>query len=283
MYMIDLAWQNWLRENIARGCNLEELASIMQNNGFSPLDVQREISAQLSQRYAAPEPTPFQAGSAKLPDFKKFAQVRITRDPAAKYVGKGKTQLYTFDNFLSPHECQQVIGAINSKLRPSTITTGEDKTGFRTSSTCDLGYLGMPFLEKIEKRIARTLGIRLTWAEVAQGQKYEVGQEFKAHTDYFEPNSSEYRQYASEQGQRTWTFMIYLNEVAKGGSTYFTALDINFIPKPGQAVIWNNLFEDGIPNPDTIHHGMPVLEGTKYIITKWFRSQGPGQPFFSAK
>jgi prolyl 4-hydroxylase len=30
---------------------------------------------------------------------------------------------------------------------------------------------------------------------------------------------------------------------------------------------------DGTPNYDTLHEGMRVIEGTKYIITKWFRER----------
>jgi prolyl 4-hydroxylase len=36
-------------------------------------------------------------------------------------------------------------------------------------------------------------------------------------------------------------------------------------------LIWNNLLPDGSPNYDTLHEGMRVTEGQKYIITKWFR------------
>jgi prolyl 4-hydroxylase len=28
---------------------------------------------------------------------------------------------------------------------------------------------------------------------------------------------------------------------------------------------------DGAPNPQTLHEGTSVVEGVKYIITKWFR------------
>ncbi|HEX7694798.1 MAG TPA: oxygenase, partial [Sphingomonas sp.] len=30
---------------------------------------------------------------------------------------------------------------------------------------------------------------------------------------------------------------------------------------------------DGSPNPSTIHQGMKVRAGTKYVITKWFRER----------
>ena len=65
--------------------------------------------------------------------------------------------------------------------------------------------------------------------------------------------------------------MIYLNDVEEGGETFFPFLSIAFYPKKGQALIWNNLSFDGMPNKQTLHQGKPVLKGSKAIITKWFR------------
>ena len=58
-----------------------------------------------------------------------------------------------------------------------------------------------------------------TFSEPIQAQYYQVGQQFKAHTDYFDPgtNTSD----VNLKGNRTWTFMIYLNNVEVGGETYF--------------------------------------------------------------
>ncbi|MEL6875043.1 MAG: oxygenase, partial [Pseudomonadota bacterium] len=36
---------------------------------------------------------------------------------------------------------------------------------------------------------------------------------------------------------------------------------------------WNNLLPDGSVNDRTLHHGMAVTSGTKYVITKWFREK----------
>ena len=73
-------------------------------------------------------------------------------------------------------------------------------------------------------------------------------------------------------GQRTYTFMCYLNDVEEGGETNFIALNKKFKPKQGMAVIWNNLYKNGIPNPKTLHEALPPVSGDKYVITKWFRS-----------
>ena len=104
-----------------------------------------------------------------------------------------------------------------------------------------------------------------------QGQFYSVGEQFKPHTDYFE--GDELLSFAGSKGQRTWTFMIYLNEPQGGGETQFVKLGCSVRPRPGRAVTWNNLTKDGQPNPAMLHAGTSVTAGFKAVITKWFRSQ----------
>ncbi|GLS27236.1 2OG-Fe(II) oxygenase [Marinibactrum halimedae] len=114
-----------------------------------------------------------------------------------------------------------------------------------------------------------------------QGQYYEVGQEFKPHTDFFEEH--EIDQHGAVMGQRTFTVMIYLNTVEEGGETEFPRLNAKFAPKCGTAVIWSSLYSDGAPNINSLHHAHPVKKGYKAVITKWFRSSSritPAPPMF---
>ena len=97
------------------------------------------------------------------------------------------------------------------------------------------------------------------------------GQEFKPHTDTFEPGGADFFAHCAEQGQRTWTAMLYLNEPEDGGATRFKAIGKTIQPETGKLLAWNNLLPDGSPNAATLHQGMKVRRGTKYIITKWFR------------
>ena len=113
-------------------------------------------------------------------------------------------------------------------------------------------------------------------SEPIQGQRYDPGEYFKEHTDWFTPGTEEYITHTRVGGQRTWTVMIYLNVVERGGETFFRKLDRCFTPSPGLALIWNNLQADGTPNPFTLHEAIPVAKGHKWVITKWFRSQ-PGR------
>jgi len=41
-------------------------------------------------------------------------------------------------------------------------------------------------------------------------------------------------------------------------------------PEAGKLLAWNNRRADGSANPATLHHGMKVRQGVKYVITKWY-------------
>ena len=67
--------------------------------------------------------------------------------------------------------------------------------------------------------------------------------------------------------------MVFLNDVPEGGATWFPQAGVKIAPKRGMLLAWNNMSPDGTPNGLTLHEGMPVVEGVKYIVTKWFRER----------
>lgn len=267
---VDSRWQHWIQENLERGCSPHELRQILTKNGFSDCSIALMLPGQTHIPAAVMQP-----------DYEALADPPMLQDPppALREYAPELLQLFTLDDFLSAAECDEIAALTLRQLRPSTVTT-EGDYGYRTSSTSDLSELDEPAVAALDLKIARTLGIRPEYSEAIQAQRYEVGQEFKRHTDYFEPGTDEYARFAAERGNRTWTFMVYLNEGMKGGSTRFFAAGETFKPRKGQAVIWNNLYRDGRPNPDTLHAGEPVTAGYKLIITKWFLETGSGPMFF---
>ena len=259
---LDAEWTRWLHLNIQRNCSIDELRGILRSNGFSDASIEAGIA---SAGKAAPLHVPAPLVAAQIPR----ANLQL---PNGMAQGGEKAQLYTADDFLSGEECDEIVALILAQLRPSTISTppgGEYDTAFRTSRTCDLSDT-IPAVARLDTKIAAAIGFARSMAEPTQGQHYEIGQVFKTHTDFFKPYELE-KYTMGDLGQRTWTFMIYLNDPAGGGETEFPDLGIKVSPKRGRAVVWNNLRASGEGNDATRHQSLPVTAGTKTIITKWFR------------
>ena len=194
------------------------------------------------------------------------------RFPQTQQIPARALELFQLRAFLADDECDALIAAIEADRRPSTIADANGDPLFRTSETCDL-HPTNALVAAIDRRISDLLGIDPAYGEVMQGQRYAVGQEFKLHTDYFDPDGPDYASYCSVWGQRTWTAMIYLNVPQAGGATRFKTIDKIVQPERGKLLCWNNQLPGGGGNPATLHQGMKVRAGTKYIITKWFRER----------
>jgi prolyl 4-hydroxylase len=197
---------------------------------------------------------------------------RLGTSAGVQRVPSPKLDLFVVRGFLDAETCGRIVAQIDANRRPSTVSDFNGDNAFRTSETCDLPDTD-PIVGMIDARIAGLTGLDLAHGEPMQGQRYAVGQEFKGHTDYFEPSGADFEKYCSISGQRTWTVMIYLNEPEAGGATRFKVIDKIVQPETGKLLAWNNLRPDGRVNPSTLHHGMKVRAGTKYVITKWFRER----------
>jgi prolyl 4-hydroxylase len=129
------------------------------------------------------------------------------------------------NGFLSKNECQALVEMIEANnVRSSVVVGGTDRSGIsetRTSSTSNLAP-NDPTVKSIHQKIADNLGLDIKKGEDLQGQKYEVGQFFKEHNDYFSGDA--YDKHCLSSGNRTFTFMIYLNDDFDGGGTSFPKL-----------------------------------------------------------
>lgn len=265
--LLDASWDQWLRDNIRRGCDLGEVLGTLRKQGFTDAVIAQSLDAAM--------PRDGGDGESRAPP-----PLLRRMPPGLRKVNTDKLELYTLDDFMSEKECQRLVALINHHLRPSTVAWDNGDRGFRTSQTSDLALLRSPLALATDAKICKTMGIRAEYSEGIQAQRYDIGQQFKGHMDYFEPGSLEYVRYTAARGNRTWTFMVYLNEDMQGGGTKFFAIDRTFQPKRGQALLWNNLHADGTTNKNTMHSGEPVIAGHKLIITKWFRELGEGKPFY---
>lgn len=211
-------------------------------------------------------------GSAERARMGREVSARLQAAPGGKRAPIEAAEMYLFENWLNDQDCATLVRLIDEGRRPSTLLAVTEDEEFRNSESCDLDRWS-PEVRPIDERIARLLGSPLEYGETMQGQRYAPGQQFKAHCDYFHIGQPYWPAMQASGGQRTWTAMIYLNDVEEGGATWFPRAGIRVAPKKGLLVVWNNMSPDGSPNQDTLHEGMRVIAGTKYIITKWFRER----------
>jgi prolyl 4-hydroxylase len=183
-------------------------------------------------------------------------------------------EIFTIPNFLTDDECDYLCNHIERNNTRSTVAgLGSEKSVYnegRTSSTSTIPD-NDPKFQIINNKMYTELGVPSEYSEPTQGQIYLESQYFNYHNDYFEGDS--YTNHCLSSGQRTWTFMIYLNDVEEGGETEFPRIEQKISPKKGTAVVWKNSDGNGSENPASHHSGLAVVKGKKIIITKWFREK----------
>jgi prolyl 4-hydroxylase len=197
---------------------------------------------------------------------------RLARHPMAFRIPSNDIDIFVVRDFLTEAECKGLIKLIDAERVPSKLLAPSSDPEFRTSESCNLNPK-TPLVAQIEAKIAALTGIEPTHGETIQGQRYAVGQQFKPHHDYFHISEPYWEEMDRCGGQRTWTAMAFLNVPEEGGATNFPRVGIKISPRAGNLVLWNNLDANGLPNPATLHQGMPVIAGTKYVITKWHRER----------
>lgn len=119
---------------------------------------------------------------------------------------------------------------------------------------------------EISERAAQLVGRAATTAEPLQIVRYTSPDAFySVHHDHggF---------YGKTTELRPWTVLVFLNDVAQGGHTWFPELDLRVVPRGGDAIAWSNV-DGGQPDPEMVHAGEPPSEHgvEKYAVNVWFR------------
>lgn len=181
-------------------------------------------------------------------------------------------ELYIVRDFLTATQCADLITIIDANRIPSPVVADDPIPAYRTSETCYMSS-GDPVVAAVDAALAKLTGIDSENGELLQGQRYAVGQQFKPHHDFFQTSQQYWQEQVTMGGQRTWTAMAFLNEPEAGGKTRFPTANITVTPRTGNLLVWNNMDELGMPNEATLHQGMPVEQGVKYVLTKWYRER----------
>ncbi|GKV68881.1 2OG-Fe(II) oxygenase [Sporosarcina sp. NCCP-2716] len=169
-------------------------------------------------------------------------------------------------NMLSDEECEELIWLSADKVKRSKIGMTRAENDIRTSSSMFIDETDNLTVTRIEKRIEAVMNIPIEHGEGLQILKYEPGQQYKAHHDFFSANSN-------VTNNRISTLVMYLNDVEQGGETFFPHLKLSVTPQKGMAVYFEYFYNDPALNDMTLHGGAPVELGEKWVATQWMRKQ----------
>ncbi|PXW93262.1 prolyl 4-hydroxylase [Sphaerotilus hippei] len=182
-------------------------------------------------------------------------------------------RVVVFGGLLSEIECDRLVALAAPRLsRSETVdhhTGGSEVNEARTSRGMFFGRGEHELLQRLEARIAALVRWPVENGEGVQVLNYQPGAEYKPHYDYFDPDQPGTSTILRRGGQRVGTVVMYLNTVAHGGGTTFPDAHLEVMPVKGNAVFFS--YERPHPSSRSLHGGAPVIEGEKWVATKWLR------------
>ena len=207
----------------------------------------------------------FLAGMAPTSEFTPDRAQALAETPTVKL----------YPGLLTARECTYLTAMAEPGLQPSFVTNPQ--TGARMPHPIRTS-MGMSFgptqedlvIRRLNERIACASGTAVECGEPLHMLRYTSGQEYKPHTDSM----------PGEANQREWTVLVYLNDGYEGGATRFPKIDLEVRGEPGDALVFRNVTGDGRPDPDSLHAGLPVTAGAKWLATRWIRAR-PHYPWTS--
>ena len=167
--------------------------------------------------------------------------------------------------------CDKIINTFKNKLVPATTyysnngehdeVDGED----RVAQNCFFNETTFPEILPIREQISKITNLPLENQELFNLIRYDKDGKYDHHYDSCNPP-------LTNESPRVYSFIFYLNDDFKGGGTHFPTLDGRTIaPKKGKMVYWKNVDNQQNFDYDSLHAGLPVEDGVKWILTMWVR------------
>jgi prolyl 4-hydroxylase len=178
------------------------------------------------------------------------------------FVAVSEPEVLVIPHFLSDAEMRHMLDLAENLWAPSGVQVGNNRqkqvTQARTSYSCIFQPGHTQVVSSVEQKVCNLAGIGIEYLEQLALVRYEPGQFFTFHHD---------------GDHRTKTVFIYLNDLPdqdSGGETVFPELGVQFVPRRGCAVMWNNILPDGSEDSRLVHAGTAPLKGIKYGVNCFF-------------
>lgn len=178
-----------------------------------------------------------------------------------------RPEILSFPGLFTVQECDFLIAVADPGFEESRIyiESGEGALDpIRTSYDSTIHWLiEDPATHALNRRIAAASDTRYDQGEPLLILRYQPGQEFRRHLDALPGVSN----------QRFKTALVWLNEDYEGGDTAFTKAGITLRGRKGDAIVFRNTHEGSRGDPMSEHAGTPVINGTKYLASRWIRER----------
>jgi prolyl 4-hydroxylase len=278
---ISVELRQWIVAQAQAGVSPEAVLEAMKSSGWQEDVAIQALEETLrghltEQAQAAPadhDPQPVPVPDAALRD--SPSTLRILDREVKLLMTMKHPRVIVLGGFLSDAECDQIVALAGPRMARSetvdNLTGGSEVNVARTSRGMffERGETGV--IDRVEQRIAALLDWPVRNGEGLQVLHYQPGAEYKPHYDYFDPVHPGSASILKRGGQRVGTLLMYLNTPTRGGGTTFPDVGVEVAPIKGNACFFS--YDRAHVNTRSLHGGAPVLEGEKWVATKWLRER----------
>jgi len=181
------------------------------------------------------------------------------------------------EEVLSAAECAQLIEMARPRLQRSTVLDPASGTHAAVERRSSEGMFFRlhenPLIETLDERLATIMNAPAENSEGLQVLHYRPGGEYPPHFDFLTPSNRASAESIARSGQRVSTLIVYLNDVLEGGETIFPEAGLSVLPRRGLGLYFEYTNSRMQVDPRSAHGGAPVIQGEKWIVTKWMRSR----------
>lgn len=273
--------QRWIVEQVSGGVSPSVVLQAMRDSGWSGEVAEQALDQALHGGWTGRAQGHSLPPSTCVPEPVRADGSLVHGPPGAPAVGVHvvasllNPRIVVLGRLLSDAECDGLIALAAARLaRSETVevrTGGSEVNDARTSDGMFFEREENALCARIERRIAALLAWPLENGEGLQVLRYRAHTEYKPHYDYFDPQHPGMTAVLARGGQRVASLVMYLNTPARGGATVFPDAHFSVLPVKGNAVFFS--YDRPHPVTRTLHGGAPVLDGEKWVATKWLRER----------
>jgi predicted 2-oxoglutarate/Fe(II)-dependent dioxygenase YbiX len=217
-----------------------------------------------------------------------WAELRASMDVGWWMTAPSRTPLLeaprvrSAENFAPAAVCDWLIARARGRMRQAMMYDGTTKTEqvdpHRTCSDYQFDILNTDLVvQLVREKIAAATRLPTPAMEPPRIFHYALGQDIKAHFDRCGDGVGGYGE-SGYQGDRIVTFLLYLNDDYDGGELQFPKTGFMCKGAKGDAIYFAHVDTSGKQDPLSLHAGLKVTRGEKWVMSQWIHDRPFGVP-----